>query len=310
MFEQFFTPWVLALEIVIVLGWLYLYLNKVYSYWSDRGVPGPKTIPLVGQIIFRFTATSPEKELSWARQYGPVFGTYEGLQPTLTVGDPELIRQILVRDFDCFRNRRIPPTSHEILDRSVFNVEDGDWKRIRTLVTPAFTTAKLRAMRKLMSGCVDKLDVYFDRITQNGRSETFNLRKVISGFTIDVIASTAFATETNANDDRIEPNAFVENGTKLFDLSWKAGLSILLPRWLVRWLGIRTPFDETLIDFFISLCRRIVQERKARPNESRKRCDLVQMLIDASVAENELKNRDYGSLEASNEDVNGKLKNT
>lgn len=39
----------------VVIGLIYLYFIWNFKYWSKRGVPGPKPIPLVGAFPSQFT---------------------------------------------------------------------------------------------------------------------------------------------------------------------------------------------------------------------------------------------------------------
>lgn len=303
------TPWTSAFAVVLLaFGWLYFYLTYVYSYWSRQGVPGPKPTWFLGNIYERIGGTPGELERVYARKYGRVYGAYEGLSPTLTVSDSEIIRQVMIQDFPTFANRRKMKTYHEVFDQAVFTQEGDNWKRMRTIVTPSFTTGKLRGMQLLMNRCIEKLDQYLERITSNtnNRSEEFNLRPVISGFTIDVIASTSFATETNANDDRSEQNPIVVQGSRIFKLPILKIIFILsMPARIIRMFGIKTVFTLSSVEFFLSLCRRIVHDRKAHPEKSHQRRDLVQMLMEASVSEEAIKEQNYDKLEASNDKNTG-----
>ena len=45
-------------------------------------------------------------------KYGKVIGYFEGMQPNLVITDAELIKQIFVKDFDHFINRRVSENSN------------------------------------------------------------------------------------------------------------------------------------------------------------------------------------------------------
>ena len=62
-------------------------------------------------------------------------------------------------------------------------------------------------MHSLMNQAVDKLGAYFNRVIKTGNGK-MNIKEVITGFTVDVIASTSFATDTDANGDRSKKNVF------------------------------------------------------------------------------------------------------
>jgi len=152
--------------------------------------------------------------MKWFHRYGKIYGVFNGNQPVLTILDHELIKQVLVKDFHLFVNRQKLTSTHEIWGRNLFNMESEDWKRVRAITSPSFTSGKLRGMNSLMNRCIDKLNAYLDNLCTKGGG-VLKTKEIVSGFTIDVIASTSFATETNANDDRSNKNMFVEHGMKL-----------------------------------------------------------------------------------------------
>jgi len=41
------------------------------------------------------------------KEYGKVYGTFQGTKPTLNINDTKLIRSVFVKDFDHFINRRV-----------------------------------------------------------------------------------------------------------------------------------------------------------------------------------------------------------
>lgn len=49
----------------------------------------------------------PDHDRKMAVKYGNVFGTFEGIKPTLRINDTRLIQSIFIKDFDHFINRRV-----------------------------------------------------------------------------------------------------------------------------------------------------------------------------------------------------------
>ncbi len=76
--------------------------------------------------------TDPKKaDLRWIQQQGQpsVLGLYHGTSPVLLVADPELARQVLIKDFPAFVNRAPLINDHPVFKYSLLNVESEDWKR-------------------------------------------------------------------------------------------------------------------------------------------------------------------------------------
>ncbi|KAI2796309.1 hypothetical protein BLOT_015863 [Blomia tropicalis] len=287
-----------GLFIAIIIT-LHLYFKRKYSYWSERGLKTPPPVWFFGNVLQRISPDRINDELKWVKQYGKIYGTYSMIQPSLVVAEPDLVQKILVTDFSHFVNRMQPKSYHELWNNNLFSTEDDSWKRARAIASPSFSSGRLRRMHDIMQHNVNKLDTFFARKSEENGSGTFpvQIKHVVAGFTIDVIASTAFATETNANFD--QNNLFVSNGKKLFELNpIRAICCFLLPTRILNLLGIKIFFNPKIFDFFINLTSCIVKDRKNNQNE-RKRHDLVQLLIDANINENELIQMNYDKMTAS-----------
>ncbi len=59
---------------------------------------------------------------------------YEGQRPILVVAEPELIKDIYIKDFSSFVDRGLPSFGHPMFDRSLLNVEGEQWKQTRVIV--------------------------------------------------------------------------------------------------------------------------------------------------------------------------------
>ena len=99
----------------------------------------------------------------------------------------------------------------------------------------------------------------------------------------------------------------VVNGRRLFDINPVRGaLAYLAPSWVLKVAGIDTFFEPSLFAYFISVTRHIVDQRKGRTEEemrSRKHHDLVQLLMDASADDGELRSGTYDQMTATNDDA-------
>lgn len=161
------------------------YINKRYSYWSDRGIKGPLGLPFLGNFWETVWKGQLVCELEWMEKYAvregrKYYGSWNFSKPTLTIIDAELIKQVMVKDFNLFVNRRKNRSDHEIWSRNLFGIENDDWKRIRTITSPSFTSGKLKNMTVMMNICVDRMLAYFDQLcdTTDG---VINTKKVVSG---------------------------------------------------------------------------------------------------------------------------------
>lgn len=277
------------------------YVKKKYSYWSNLGVSGPKpNLFSVGNVMQIASSTNiPETEMSLVRKYGQVYGTYSVLTPTLTVADPVAIKQIMVKDFHLFVNRRKNDFVEELVNISLFSSEDDNWKRMRGITSPAFTSGKLRSVQPIVKSSVDKLVAYFDRLTSRSKSESAlmeNTKKVFSGFTIDTIASAAFATETNSNDDRSSENTLVKYAVSLTEApKLNVFCAMIMPRWFNSIIGTRSFMNLKSFEYLRNVAEQMIKGRKSG---GVKRSDLLQQLIDSEVSEADLKRVSYDQLTA------------
>lgn len=87
----------------------FLWVKKRYNYWSDKGFKSPKSVfPFgslkdVGTKIATFESTAAIYQEFKDKE--SVVGCYSFLKPTIMPLDPELIKNILVRDFNSFHDR-------------------------------------------------------------------------------------------------------------------------------------------------------------------------------------------------------------
>ncbi|CAG2177716.1 unnamed protein product, partial [Oppiella nova] len=255
------------------------YLTRNFNYWSKRGINGPKPVILFGTDLEQFFRNKSYIELDRIQQYGKIYGTFEGTKPILSVAEPELIKQILVKDFQNFTDRQ-NAAFHPILSKHLVVVNGDDWKRLRSTITPTFSSAKMKTMYPMIRECLtDLLDVLDTYAASN---QEIDMKAMYGNYTMDVIATCAFSTKTNTHKDRKNP--FMTNAVKFFRPQLSRVLMIrFFPKALLKLFNINQAADDKVVDFFFQLTRRIIQERKSG---HKKHNDFIQLVLNAEKSNN------------------------
>ncbi|XP_036248466.1 cytochrome P450 3A12-like [Molothrus ater] len=138
-----------------------LCLVALYGIWPYRtfkklGIPGPRPLPFVGTFL-EYQHGVHNFDQKCFEKYGKIWGFYDGRQPVLAVLDPVLIKNILVKECcSIFTNRR-NFRLNGILESALNVAEDEQWKRIRTVLSPTFTSGKLKEMFHIINHYGEKL---------------------------------------------------------------------------------------------------------------------------------------------------------
>ena len=92
----------------------------------------------------------------YSKRYGRVFKMAFGRRPTVVVTDPEMIKQITIKEFHKFQNRWFPEVNPPI-NSFLFIAQDEQWKKIRTTLSPTFSAMKLKEVIPLMDEAAEIL---------------------------------------------------------------------------------------------------------------------------------------------------------
>ena len=106
--------------------------------------------------------------LNYFYNYGRVYKMCLGRSPTIVVTDPEIIKQITVKEFWKFTNR--PPfiKPNPPLDAALFIARDETWRRIRHTLTPTFTASKLKHIVPIIETASEKLKTKMQKYAETG----------------------------------------------------------------------------------------------------------------------------------------------
>lgn len=155
----------------------------------------------------------------------------------------------------------------------MFFLEDQQWKDIRSKLTPAFTSGKIKQM---FDNILEVGHKFVDHLKQLAGSD-IEIYDLFARYTTDCISSCAFGFDAKSLEN---PNTeFVKLGKKVLHFSKLKAQKIFMAtgfRKQARALGVRFN-DQDVEDFFLGVVREAIDHRE-RTGERRK--DFLQLLID------------------------------
>lgn len=255
-----------------------------WTFFSSRGVPFVRGMPLLG-TTWRMLCGRSSMSGTFTDLYNRFadvrfFGIYELFgRPVYVIRDPELAKQIFVRDFDHFVNHRISVSTDAdpILGRTMFVVRDEKWRTTRSTISPVFTGSKMRLMLRLVADCAHNFTQQL-RVEVAGRPRVYDTRDLFVRFACDTIATSAFGLEVNSLRDR--DNEFLRMGMKAAQFGGLQGLKFLafgsIPG-IMRALRVSF-FSGELIKFFRDQVMGVMQYRE---QNNVMRPDMINLLMEA-----------------------------
>lgn len=138
--------------ITIILISIFIIINRKFSFWKSLGVAQFDVEFPYGSIkgvgtkihVSEFTCKHYQKTKNVQEKFS---GFYMFIRPVLMITDLDIVKSILVKDFNVLPNRGFyfnekddPVSAH------LFNLENDQWKNLRHKLTPTFTSGKLKMM--------------------------------------------------------------------------------------------------------------------------------------------------------------------
>ncbi|KAF2878651.1 hypothetical protein ILUMI_27519 [Ignelater luminosus] len=271
----------LWIAVLTVLAYItYKSVIKPMSYWKKRNIVYSKPWPIFGNMPALLTRTKSFVEVLEElynefpdRRYNGIFAFR---QPQLLIRDPELIKQITIKDFDYFmdRTRQIPEQADPIFSKILVSLNGQEWKDMRAVLSPSFTSNKMKFMFQLISECAEKFTEYFGKQSKNTIS--VEMKEIFTKFTNDAIATTAFGVTVDSLNEK--DNEFYLMGKELTNVGVARALRFFghsfFPA-LMRLLRI-SMFPSSFTDFF----RRIIKETiEVREKYGTVRPDMIHLLL-------------------------------
>nr|AIL94151.1 cytochrome P450 CYP3026A3 [Tigriopus japonicus] len=289
----------LIIGVLCIIGYFYIRLKIKWNFWKDHNVPFPQpefpfgSTPMFGWNSFKQEASMNDlaKTQAMALGFPKFYGNYIFGAPNLMICDPEMAKQIMVKDFDHFVNRqaedfiKLLEGGHfvdQVWANQMTALQGDKWKNTRATFTPIFTAGKLKGMIKFMHEVTNDLVKSVDQEAKTGKA--FDLKEKFGKFSMDTIATCAFGVNAKSFED--DKSTFAMNARAVFRNSRWDVLRIimaLLPggKEFLNFFG--SPINKKHVTlFFYDIIRGTIEHRMKTKT---RRNDLVDLMIDAMKAD-------------------------
>jgi len=262
-----------------VLAVVYIYFKWSFTYWKKRNVPYIEPIFPFGNFIDMVLTRRPTGDICadiYNKLEGHNFGgTYIFTSPRLVVIGPDLIKDVLVKDFSTFHDRGVYINEEvEPLTGHLFSLTGMKWRNLRFKLTPTFTSGKLKMMFQKLVDCGKGLQTCLEKVAETG--DVIEIKDILARFSTDVISSCAFGIECNCLKN--EDAEFRRWGRKIFEPSFKRRFIRILSSIAPVVLDVLkiSSFDSDVSKYFRNMVQETVEYRE---KNNVKRNDFLQLLI-------------------------------
>ena len=133
-----------------------LILKSRYSYFQRRGIPGPCPTFFFGHFDTIWSTKSYSRQLqSWTKQFGSIYGLFEGTRPFYVVSDVDFLQNIFIHQFSSFNSHRISFLYKLSKSLHLIGADSARWHQQRHAINPAFSATKLKLMNPLIDRCIE-----------------------------------------------------------------------------------------------------------------------------------------------------------
>ncbi|EEC01860.1 cytochrome P450, putative [Ixodes scapularis] len=279
---------VLSTLLVLLAINLLRWRRKTFSYFKDLGIPGPKPSLIWGNL-WEYHQNGLFRALDkWCKEYGDIFGFYNGDVPMLVVKDLEFLKHVFIKNFSNFTDRGITMRTdemHPFVGNAVAHAKGSHWKSIRQSISPWFTKLKLKLM---MDHITQVGDVFMEVLGKKAdQGQEVCMFEATQALTMDYIGRAALGIDNSFQNDQKNPflvtaqRAFREIMTGPFHMLAHCTTSFGVLAAPIFWLN--WTFGSFSFVRVSEEVAKVIELRKKNPEL--RRTDILQNLIDAEYEE-------------------------
>lgn len=280
---------------------LYDYFGRTARFYRRFNVKYDFGLPVFGSYYRRVLnieawRTTLQK-LYYKYSNEPFVGLHEiGGGQAYLIRDPDLVTKITTRDFNYFVNRydQVHASTDPLIGHELTNLKTDDWRRVRTLLSPMFTSQKFKQI--LIPSLVETRCELIDYLTEefgakNGQCISVNMLELSTRAGIDGFCRSALGIKTDSLHNK--DDGFFDTGDAyLKHLDGLGGFEyfsiIELPR-LMKYLLKRTLTQPIVDSFYRDTFAQIADTRIAKNIQRNDYLRILQTLREKTIADSDNK---------------------
>jgi cytochrome P450/nitrite reductase/ring-hydroxylating ferredoxin subunit len=243
-------------------------------------LPGPRGLPLLGNV-HQLDLTKLHLILErWAAQYGPVYLFKMGLARAVVLSDPKWCDQVLRARPETFtRDSHIAPVASEMGLDGVFSAEGEAWRPQRRLAMFALAQRHLRGLYPKLQTVTARLKKRWERLADAGAP--LDVVEELKRFTVDVTTLVTFGHDLNTVE---QGDDVIQRKLEIVLPEFNRRLFALFPTWRLVRLPRDRRLDRALAELRAWLGELVVAARTrlaAEPGRAEKPSNFLEAMLSA-----------------------------
>lgn len=200
------SVFLVLLSILVFL--LYTLIQKKYSFFRDRGIVHETPRFPMGNVKRVRTVedlwNGGVAEYFKFHKLDSMCGTFFGLQPIYVVTDLDVIRDILVRDFNNFTDHNIfemKDNCQDPLGPCLYSLRGEPWRHMRTKMSSAYSSASHDGMFEMSLLCASNLRNYVQWKVTSHPDLPLNAQDISLRYLCDAIGSCGFGIDCKGTQE-------------------------------------------------------------------------------------------------------------
>ncbi|CAN7001380.1 unnamed protein product [Brassica rapa subsp. trilocularis] len=192
------------------LNWVWFKPKKLESYLRSQGLSGSPYTPLIGDLKRTFSMAMEARSkpikltddvstrvvpfpFEMLKTHGMTYFTWLGTIPTITIMDPELIKEVFNKVYDFQKPHTFPLGN--VIAKGLANYDGEKWAKHRKIINPAFHLEKIKNMVPAFhQSCSEVVGKWDKIVSEKGSSCEVDVWPGLVSMTADVISRTAFGS--------------------------------------------------------------------------------------------------------------------
>ncbi|XP_021961393.1 cytochrome P450 4c3 [Folsomia candida] len=185
---------VITIALVFIIYCLTKRDRRISKYLEN--VPGPPTIPLLGNVLSLLCPSYELKDVltSWYHKFGPIYTVWLGNHPIVTLCEASSVEAILSSSVHIEKAKE-----YDVLFRwlglGLITAKPRKWRGRRKMLTPTFHFKILEEFSVIFN---EQADVFTETLKQKADGKPFNIFPFVARCALDIICETAMGKKLNA----------------------------------------------------------------------------------------------------------------